>query len=78
MVPYAHIQWGRTSFIKLIWGLRPINVLAKFENNLWKIADLRVLIWLVCLAAQTPTYPPDQPAACSGVDNTPEPLRAGG
>ena len=28
---------------ELVWDLRVINVLAKFENDLWKIMDVRVL-----------------------------------
>ena len=56
--------------IKLVQDLREINVLAKFENDPWKIIDVRVLTGLVCPAAH--------PTARSGDDNTPEPLRAGG
>ena len=44
--------------------------LAKFENDPWKIMDVRVLTGLVCPAARPP--------ARSGYDNTPEPLRAAG
>ena len=29
--------------IELVWDLRVINVLAKFENDLWKIMDVRAL-----------------------------------
>ena len=47
-----------------------INVLAKFENDPWKIMDVRVLTGLVCPAARPP--------ARSGYDNAPEPLRAVG
>ena len=43
--------------IKLVRDLRVINVLAKFESDLWKIMDLRV-----CPAARPP--------ARSGDDNT--------
>ena len=53
--------------IELVRDLRVINVLAKFENDPWKIMDVRVLTGLVCSAA-----------ARSGYDNTPEPLRAAG
>ena len=52
--------------IELVRDLRVINVLAKFENDPWKIMDLRVLTGLVC------------PAARSGDDDNPEPLRAAG
>ena len=52
--------------IELVRDLRVINVLAKSENDPWKIMDVRVLTGLVCPAAR----PPD--------DNTPEPLRAEG
>ena len=55
--------------IELVRDLRVINVLAKFENDLWKIMDVRVLMGLVCPAAWLP--------ARSGY-NTPEPLRAAG
>ena len=51
---------------RTIRDLRVINVLAKFENDLWQIMDVRVLMGLVC------------PAARPGNDNTPEPLGAGG
>ena len=53
--------------IELVQDLRAINVLAKFENDPWKIVDVRVLTGLVCPAARP-----------SGYDNTPEPLRAAG
>ena len=56
--------------IELVQDLRAINVLAKFENDPWKIVDVRVLTGLVCPAARPPTR--------SGDDNTPEPLRAAG
>ena len=56
--------------IELVWDLRAINVLAKFENDPWKIVDVRVLTGLVCPAARPP--------ARSGDDNTLEPLRAAG
>ena len=52
--------------IEIVRDPRVINVLAKFENGLWKNMDVRVLTGLVC------------PAARSGDDNTPEPLRAAG
>ena len=42
----------------------------KFENDLWKIMDVRVLTGLVCPAARPP--------ARSGYNNTPEPLRVAG
>ena len=38
--------------IELVRDLRVINVLAKFENDLWKIMDVRVLTGLVCPAAR--------------------------
>ena len=53
--------------IELVRALRVINVHAKFENDLWKIMDVRVLTELVCPAARP-----------LGDDNTPEPLRAAG
>ena len=56
--------------IELVRDLRVINVLAKFENDPWKIMDVRVLTGLVCPAARPP--------ARSGYDNNPEPLRAAG
>ena len=52
--------------IELVWDLRVINILAKFENDPWKIMDVRVLTGLVCHAAR------------SGDNNTLEPLRAAG
>ena len=60
--------------IELVRDLRVINVLAKFENDPWKIMDVRVLTGLVCPVAR----PPARPSARSGYDNTPEPLRAAG
>ena len=38
--------------IELVRDLRAINVLAKFENDPWKIMDVRVLTGLVCPAAR--------------------------
>ena len=64
--------------IELVRDLRVINVLAKFENDPWKIVDVRVLTGLVCPAARPPAHPPARPPARSGYDNTPEPLRAAG
>ena len=64
--------------IELVRDLRAINVLAKFENDPWKIMDVRVLTGLVCPAARPPVRPPARPPARSGYDNTPEPLRAAG
>ena len=52
--------------IDLVRYLIVINVLAMFENDRSKIMDVKVLTGLVC------------PAARSGDDNTPEPLRAAG
>ena len=43
--------------IELVWDLRVINVLAKFENDPWKIMDVRVLTGLVCPAARPPARP---------------------
>ena len=37
---------------ELVRDLRVINVLAKFENDPWKIMDVRVLTGLVCPAAR--------------------------
>ena len=56
--------------MELVRDLRVINVLAKFENDPWKIMDVKVLMELVCPAARPPVR--------SGYDNTPEPLRAAG
>ena len=58
--------------IKFVWDLRVINVFVKFENDPWKIMDVRVLTGLVCPAARPPIRSP----ARSGDDNTLEPLRA--
>ena len=44
--------------IELVRDLRTINVLAKFENDPWKIMDVRVLTGLVCPAARPPARPP--------------------
>ena len=55
--------------IKLVQDLSVINVLAKFENDPWKIMDVRVLMGS-CLPCRPPARPGD--------DNTPEPLRAAG
>ena len=38
--------------IEFVRVLRAINVLAKFENDPWKIVDVRVLTVLVCPAAR--------------------------
>ena len=38
--------------IELVRDLRAINVLVKFENDPWKIMDVRVLTGLVCPAAR--------------------------
>ena len=54
--------------IELVRDLRVINVLAKFENDLWQIMDVRVNG--ACLSCRPP--------ARSGDDNNPEPLRAAG
>ena len=43
--------------IELVRDLRVINVLAKFENDPWKIVDVRVLTGLVCPAARPPARP---------------------
>ena len=56
--------------IEPVPDLRVINVLAKFENDPWKIMDVRVSTVLVCPGAHPP--------ARSGDNNTPEPLRAAG
>ena len=56
--------------IELVQDLRVINVLVQFENDPWKIMDVRVLTGLVCPAARPP--------ARSGYDNILEPLRAAG
>ena len=51
--------------IELVRDLRVINVLVKFENDLWKIMDVRVLTGPVCPAAR--------PHAHSAYDNTRSP-----
>ena len=38
--------------IELVRDLRVINVFAKFENDPWKIMEVRVLTGLVCPAAR--------------------------
>ena len=38
--------------IELVRDIRVVNVLAKFENDPWKIMDVRVLTGLVCPAAR--------------------------
>ena len=43
--------------IELVRDLRVINVLAKFENDPWKIMDVRVLTGLVGPAARPPARP---------------------
>ena len=54
--------------IELVPDLRVINILAKFENDPWKIGDVGVLTGLVCPSARPPARD----------DNTPQPLRAAG
>ena len=44
--------------IKVIQDLRVINVLAKFEDDPWKIMDVRVLTGQVCPAARSPARLP--------------------
>ena len=43
--------------IELIRDLRVIYVLAKFQNDPWKIMDVRVLTGLVCPAARPSARP---------------------
>ena len=43
--------------VELIRDLREINVLAKFENDPCKIADVRVLTGLVCPVTRQPARP---------------------
>ena len=55
--------------MKLVQDLGVINVLAKFENDPWKIMDVRVLTGLVCPAARPPAHPLEQrqyPGALKG------------
>ena len=40
--------------IELVWDLRVMNVLARFENDPWKIMGVRVLTGLVLPAAHPP------------------------
>ena len=56
--------------IELVWDIRVINVLAKFENDSWKIVDVIVLTGLVCPATRPPTR--------LGKDNTPGALKGCG
>ena len=58
--------------IELVRDLRVINVLAKFENDPWKIMDVRVLTGLVCPAARRARPP------ARGTTKPPKPLRAAG
>ena len=51
--------------IEIVRDLRAINVLAKFENDPWKIVDVRVLTGLVCPAAR-PLGPRQYPEALKG------------
>ena len=44
--------------IELVRDIRVINILAKFENDPWKIMDVRVLTGLVCPAARPSARPP--------------------
>ena len=57
-------------YLQLVRDLRAMNVFAKFENDPWKITDVRALTGL------------DRPAAPSGEDraedNNPEPPRPAG
>ena len=56
--------------IELVRYLRVINILAKFENDAWKIIDVRVLTGPLCPTTRAP--------ARSGDDISREPLRAAG
>ena len=47
--------------IELVRDVRVINVLAKFENDPWKIMDVRVLTGLICPAARPPARPSAHP-----------------
>ena len=62
--------------IELVRDLRVINVLAKFENDPWKIMDVRVLTGLVCPAAR-PLGVRQYPGALKGcgVKITPKSVR---
>ena len=51
--------------IELVRDLRVINVLAKVENDPWKIMDERVLTGLVCPAAR-PLWVRQYPGALKG------------
>ena len=62
--------------IELVRDLRAINVLAKFENDPWKIMDVRVLTGLVCPAARPPARPP--PARPLGIRQYPGALKGCG
>ena len=57
--------------IELVRDLRAINV-AKFENDLWKIMDMRVLTGLVCPPAGRPARPPTRGTT---IPRSPEGLR---
>ena len=50
--------------IEHVWDFMVINVLAKFENDPWKIMDVKVLTGLVCPAARPP-------AQCTTIPRSP-------
>ena len=52
--PLCTYLMGQNLHDRTRWDLRVINVLAKFENDPWKIMDVRVLAGLVCPAARPP------------------------
>ena len=52
--------------IELVQDLRAINVLAKFENDPWKIMDVRVLTGLSALPPAHPLGVPQYPGALEG------------
>ena len=59
--------------------LRAMNVLATFQNDPRKFADVRVLTVIFHVQSwkmRKIVCPEARPAACSGDDNTPQPLRA--
>ena len=59
--------------IKLVWDLEAINILAKFENDPWKILHVRALYD----GAWPPCRPSNQSPARWGEDNTRSPKGCG-
>ena len=62
----AYLMRGWTFMVKLVRDLRVINVLAKFENDPWKIMDVRVLTGLSALPPARPLGVRQYPGALKG------------